>query len=481
MSDWKLNLYHQLPPFARSWMASARGYQLRNWRYSAQTDRLVEAALTREQWSTAQWQSWREERLAFVLHRAATRVPFYRDQWSERRRRGDKASWEILSNWPILEKETLRAHNAAFVADDCEPRRMFHDHTSGTTGKSLDLWYNRATVQQWYALFEARWRQWYGVSRHDRWAIIGGQLITPVEQRRPPFWVWNAGLNQLYCSSYHLAPDLVPFYFDALKKYGVQYLLGYTSSLLALAEVALQTKRNDMRFKVVITNAEPVFDYQREIIEAAFQCPLRETYGMAEMITAASQCDAGTMHLWPEAGQLEIVAGQQTLQAGACGELIGTSLLDADMPLIRYRVGDRAALAAAHDACACGRSLPHLQQLEGRTDDMLFTLDGRRVGRLDPVFKARLPVKEAQIIQEQLDRIRVRYVPTADFDARAAASIVERLQARFGQVQVVLEECRDIPRGPSGKFRAVICQLPAAELQRLKAAQPSPSTVAINP
>src|SRR5690606_15018725 len=119
---------------------------------------------------------------------------------------GDKASWEYLENWPILEKEPLRENPRAFVADDCDIKTMFHEYTSGTTGKSLDLWWGRTTVRTWYSLFEARWRQWYSVNRHDRWAILGGQLITPVSQDHPPFWVWNRGMKQLYMSSYHLSP-----------------------------------------------------------------------------------------------------------------------------------------------------------------------------------------------------------------------------------------------------------------------------------
>src|SRR5262249_50417099 len=130
-------------------------------------------------------------------------------------------------------------------------------------GKPLDVWWTRKTVRAWYALFEARCRLWYGVSRQDRWAILGGQLITPRSQRRPPFWVWNAALNQLYMSSYHLAPDLIPYYLAALKHYRISYVFGYTSSLYAIANEALQVGRNDLQMIVAITNAEPVFDYQR--------------------------------------------------------------------------------------------------------------------------------------------------------------------------------------------------------------------------
>jgi len=231
-----LSLYHQFPAAVRSLAASLRGVYLRSWRYGPNTERLVEEALERECWSSGRWKAWQEEQLALVLSRAATRVPYYREQWTSRRRKGDRASWQYLENWPILEKETLRQDPTAFVADDRNIRFMFHEHTSGTTGKSLDLWWSRQTVQMWFALFEARCRRWYGVSRQDRWAILGGQLITSSGGRKPPFWVWNAALKQLYMSSYHLAPDLIPHYLNALKKYRVRHIFGYTSALFSSNE-----------------------------------------------------------------------------------------------------------------------------------------------------------------------------------------------------------------------------------------------------
>lgn len=436
-----------------------RGLQLRRQRYSDATEQLAAEALAREQWTPEQWRSWREQRLAVVLDRAATRVPYYREQWNERRWNGDPASWELLEQWPILEKESLRRNARALVADDCDIRQLVHDHTSGTSGKSLDLWFRRETVRQWYALAEARWKRWYGVSSEDRWGILGGQLITPIAQARPPFWVWNAALRQLYLSSYHLSLDFIPSYLDAIARHRLTYLLGYTSSLYSLAREMLRSKVRDLKLKVVITNAEPVYDYQRQAISEAFQCPVRETYGMAETVAAASECEAGRLHLWPEAGWIETTA---------TSDLISTGLLNADMPLVRYRAGDRLLLADPVSPCACGRTLPQIASIEGRIDDVLYTSDGRRIGRLDPVFKNQLPVREAQIIQESLTRVRVLYVPDEGFDRNAARSIVEKLQERMGNIEVLLEETREIPRGASGKFRAVICKLPAEQIRELK-------------
>lgn len=471
MHDGVLKQYHRLPPFLRSVVASMRGGYLRAWRYGPRTDALCNDALARDCWTPEQWDGWRGERLSFVLHRAATKVPYYREQWADRRRRGDKKSWEVLEHWPLLEKETVRENPRAFVADDRSVTRMFHDHTSGTSGKSLDLWLTRETVQSWYALLEARCRHWNGISRHDRWAIIGGQLITPVQQDEPPFWVWNALLHQLYVSAYHVAPRNVLAYVEALHRYKIRYLLGYPSAIHALAREILVNRLRAPRLECVITNAEPLFEPQRHEISEAFGCPVRDTYGMAEIVAAGSECMHGRMHLWPEAGVLELLNGSEGAAGSRAGEFVCTGLLNPDMPLIRYRVGDRGSLASSSTTCECGRTLPIISSIEGRLDDILYTPDGRIVGRLDPVFKSRLPIREAQIIQEALNRVRVRYVAGDGFTKGDSTSLVGRIRDRMGSVEVILEEVDSIPRTKNGKFRAVICNLSAEERKRVQASE----------
>lgn len=463
MRDALLKRYHQLPAPLRSAAATLRGSYLRVWRYSSGTERLCEEAHVREQWSAGQWRAWQEERLAFMLHRAVTRVPYYRDQWSARRRRGDRTSYEYIENWPVLEKESVRQHPRAFVADDRNPARMFREHTSGTTGKSLDLWWSRETVRTWYALYEARCRHWYGVSRRDRWAILGGQLVVPAAQQQPPFWVWNGALRQLYMSAYHIAPAVVRDYVMALQRYRISFVLAYPSALYPIAREVLAQGLDTPRLTVAIANAEPVLDHQREVISQAFGCALRETYGMSEIVAAASECEHGRMHLWPEVGWLEVFEQGQQVNASASGDFVCTSLLNVDMPLVRYRVGDRGALPTASTPCPCNRHLPELASIEGRIDDVLYTPDGRIVGRMDPVFKSELPIREAQIVQESLDRVRIRYVAAPGYTASHGRTVTERVRDRLGAVTVELEEVEAIPRSANGKFRAVICNLTPEE------------------
>jgi phenylacetate-CoA ligase len=73
-----------------------------------------------------------------------------------------------------------------------------------------------------------------------------------------------------------------------------------------------------------------------------------------------------------------------------------------------------------------------------------------------------MPIREAQIIQESLHRVRVRFVPAPGSPPDLGEEIVRRLRERLGEeMEIVAEEVDYIPRGPNGKFRAVIsCILP---------------------
>ncbi|MDX2161112.1 MAG: AMP-binding protein [bacterium] len=461
-----VHLYNRMPSGVQDVFASARGLQLRRWRYGPETDALVEAALERDSWSPAQWKPYQEARLAYILERAAKHVPYYRDHWAARRRGGDQAAVDVLANWPILEKAPLRANPQAFIAADCDPRTLYHIHTSGTTGTPVNVWWSRGMVREHYALHEARARRWYGVDRHTPFAMLGGQLVVPVEKRTPPFWVRNHVMHQLYMSSYHLNRDHAPAYIAAIRAHGAQYILAYTSSLYTLAGYLLHMGIEPPPLKAIITNAEPVYDHQRDTIERAFRCPVYETYGQAESVAFGSESPARYLHQWPEVGWIEIVEGDHPVPMGETGEIVTTGLLNEAMPLIRYRLGDRASLRPADPAS--GRLLPLWGRIEGRNDDVLVTRDGRRIGRLDPIFKADLPIKEAQIVQKALDHVLIRYVPDAGFAPEHERYIAAQLHMRMGELRVSFEACAALPRTQNGKLRAVISELSPEARQQIE-------------
>jgi phenylacetate-CoA ligase len=456
-------LYEKMPPSVQSILASVYGYKLRRWRYGPDTEKLVNQAIERQTYTSEQWKNYQEERLSFILHRAATKVPYYRELWSNRRQHGDRLSWEYIENWPVLEKEKIRENPKAFIADDKKPEDMYHSCTTGTTGKPLELWSSREMEKFWYALVETRFRRWNEVSLFDRWALIGGQPVVPSGRKRPPFWVWNSASKQLYFSANHITIKNLPYYFEALKKYRIQYIISYPSLLFIFANYLSQNNCLDFPVKVIITQSEPLFAYQRAAIEEAFQCPVRETYGMCEKVMGASQCKSGKMHLWPEVGIIEVLDCNFSINTEGSGDFICTSLINPDMCFIRYKLGDRGTIRKLDEKCSCGWTLPIMESLEGSSDDILFSSDKKCIWWLSDKVFTDIPILEGQIIQETFDQIKVILVPASGYTDAVSSILTSRIQNIMGPVKVIMEKREQIPRGLNGKFKTNVCTIPHCE------------------
>ena len=360
-----------------------------------------------------------------------------------------------------MDKEIVRADPKSLVDESLNVEKLLITYTSGTTGTPLnlyrDVWLNSAA----FAYLDARWHSIAGMRRRiNRSASVGGYLVTAPKRNRPPFWVHNRRWKQLYMSSYHLSPKYLDCYVKELRKFKADYIEGYPSSIYAIAQYIVDNNLEPVSFKACFTTAETLFDYQREAIKKAFRCRTYNQYGCGEMTVFAAECEDGSMHLSPEIGIVEVVDdNDQPVPVGQTGQLICTSLINRVQPFIRYRVGDLVALRTGR--CSCGSPLPMLDFIEGRTDAVLMTRDGRRIGRLDPVFKGVHGIAEAQIVQDNYCKFRVRVVPGSGYTQADADTIVNNLAARIGgQPDIRIELVEQIERTRAGKFKAVVCNLP---------------------
>ncbi|MGQ9518412.1 MAG: hypothetical protein ACUVT1_14200, partial [Anaerolineae bacterium] len=197
------------------------------------------------------------------------------------------------------------------------------------------------------------------------------------------------------------------------------------------------------------------------VLTRVFGCHVVETYGQAERVCAASECETGHMHLWPEAGLVEILdEGNLEVKPGDTGRLIATGLLNQDMPLIRYEVGDMVSKPAdGEKPCACGRRLPRLGTVLGRNDDVIRTSDGRKIVQIDTIYDPAFHIRESQIIQDELDLFRIKVVPAEGWSEKDAVGLRQALQARVGKVQVDIEVVENIERTWAGKFRIIVSRV----------------------
>jgi phenylacetate-CoA ligase len=271
-----------------------------------------------------------------------------------------------------------------------------------------------------------------------------------------------------YASIYHLSPQFLPEYLKFLRQYRPAMIMGYPSALYTIARYALDHDDLPAAAQAVFTTSETVTDTYRGMIEAAWQCRIYDRYAAVEGCMFASQCEYGRYHVSPEAGIIEILDAQGApCPAGVLGEVVCTGLGNTLQPLIRYRIGD-VARWAVDQTCSCGRQMPVIEAVEGRVEDLCYTLDGREMLRFDTVFKGVVNILEAQVIQKRIDLFIIKVVPTQQFNARDIETLKHNFSLHAGEMPVVVQVVDEIPRSQSGKFRAVICELSKDEKLRLQ-------------
>jgi phenylacetate-CoA ligase len=443
--------------------------ELFSWQYAWKMDRLrhgyffeqtLREITERDKWTSQQFLEFQNEQLRLIVRHAASYVPYYRKVFSEYGINPNNInSIEDMKQLPILDKELVRADPKSFLDERLNPGKLSVGHTSGTTGTPLTIYRDVSLDSTAFAYCAARWHRVAGMQRRINHSVsIGGRLVTAPWRTKPPFWVYNKRWDQLYMSSYHLSPRHLGYYVEKLRKFKADYIEGYPSSIYSVASYIIDKGLEPVSFGCCFTTAEMLFDYQRQAIKKAFCCRTYNQYGCGEQVVFATECKEGSMHLSPEVGIVEVVDDNDNpVPCGRLGNLICTSLVNKVQPFIRYRIGDVGSLGEGR--CSCGSPLPVLKNIEGRSEDVLITSDGRRVGRLDHVVYGIEGISLAQIVQEDYDRFCIRLVPSKEYNAFTEKKVIESLATRIGKANIRVELVDEIERTSAGKFQAVICKL----------------------
>ncbi len=447
-------IYAKLPTWGQHAAVTFYGAYWRRLRFGPGFSDALRDYESRDRASLAEFSAWQQQRLQRVLSIAADHVPHYRSAWTDAQRAAARSG--TLSALPILEKEPLRSDPRAFMRDDVRIRRPVIFHSSGSTGTPIVSIRTVEELRRSMALREARSARWAGVSFSEPRATFSGRMVEPDATSRGPFHRYNAAERQVYLSPFHVSAATAASYVAALETHGVRWLTGYAVSYYLLARFILQQRLKVRGLGAVVTTSEKVTSEMRRVMEEAYGCRVFEEYSTVETALFASECERGSLHVSPDVSVVELLRADGTPCApGEAGQVVTTCLLHDHQPLVRFRLGDVAAWSP--EACACGRSMPVLQEVVGRTEDVVTGPDGRELVRFHGVFVDQPHVRLGQVVQESVDRIRLRIVAADGFGAADERDLVARVRQRLGpSVQVTVEIVDRIPLSAAGKFQAVV-------------------------
>lgn len=417
----------------------------------------------RKDMEMTQWLSKEEikslqiERLKIFLSDVGLHVPYYQNLFKTQGFDPEQVTvLSDLTHLPLTTKSTIREHSAQLKADNAQGLAKFN--TGGSSGEPLIFYIGNKRVSHDVA---AKWRatRWWGVDIGDPEVVIWGSPIELGTQDRVKL-IRDKLLRTYLIPAFAMSPVKIDGFIKQINALKPKMLFGYPSALAHIAIHAQKTGQvmSDLGIKVAFVTSERLYDHQREKIEEVFSCPVANGYGGRDAGFIAHQCPAGSMHITAEDIIVEIVdnAGQ-ILPDGEAGEIVVTHLATRDFPFIRYRTGDIGVLG--DELCSCGRGLPLLKEIQGRTTDFIVAQDGTVLHGLALIYVLRGidGVESFKIIQHSLELTSVQIVKNKHYSQDNDKKIQAEFKQRLGEnVQVDIEHLDLIEKEKSGKFRYVI-------------------------
>ncbi|MBI5040887.1 MAG: phenylacetate--CoA ligase family protein [Gammaproteobacteria bacterium] len=370
---------------------------------------------------------------------------------------------EDWSRVPMLLRAELQAGYAALrsTALPSDHGSVQEDHTSGSTGRPVRFAKTALTDLFWRA-FTLRDHLWHGRDFTQRLAVIracdAGQALPPDGRH---YSGWGGATDGIYptgpASLLNIETDIEQ-QFDWLLRQDADYLLTYPTNLRALVQLSAQRGVRPTRLREVRTASESLDTDLRALMQSIWNVPLIDMYTTREAGYIALQCPQHAhYHVMAEGVLVEILnADNQACVPGEIGRVVVTVLHNFALPLIRYEIGDYAEVGAP---CPCGRGLPVLTRILGRSRNMLTFPDGSRhwprFGYSG--FADIAPIRQLQLVQHSVEEIEARLVVDAALNVEQEVRFTAHLQTALGHpFRIRFTYLDSIPRSANGKYEDVL-------------------------
>ncbi len=406
-------------------------------------------------------QSRRVRRMVAYAYR---HVPYYTETMN---RLGltpaDFQAADDLAKLPLLTRGQLQRDPERFASDALPREECLMLRTAGSTGTPCQVYHDLRALFQSAAHVErerAVIAKLIGKRFGYREIMIAPVINSTAEVRehcyRHAWFPPGLRVHRRYLSIYE--PPQVNL--AAINEFQPDLLYSYGAYLALLFGYLHDSGAPFHRPKAVVYSSDNVPPSARRLILEEFRIPLFSWYQALEAVKIGFECEEHKgIHLNIDLYPLRIVDDDgRALPQGETGDVVVSNLVNRAMVLLNYRLGDLAALLP--EPCPCGRSLPLLSFLPGRSNDLLVLPSGQT---LHPVF-----VHDVLVAQEPIWQYRVVQRAPAHFEIvmvvaetcnrpQLAQVIVRRFAEKFGQeVKTDVTFVPSIPFTAGGKHRTVI-------------------------
>jgi phenylacetate-CoA ligase len=367
-----------------------------------------------------------------------------------------------MAKIPILTKRDIQRNGNALVHRRYDVNQLAPAKTGGSTGTALKIFADLRCrdLRNAAAIRSDRWAGWdLGVKRAALW---GNPPVADTLPRK----IRSALRDRIvYLDTMKMDDRTMSGFVDRWQRVKPEILFGHSHSLYIWARWLKRQKVVTVRPRGVISTSMMLLAHERRVMEEVFGCSVTDRYGCEEVGLIACECErhAG-LHLNIDHLYVEFLREDGSPAApGEPATLVVTDLINVGMPLIRYKLEDMAVQAS--QPCACGRGLPMIQGVVGRTADFLIRADGSLVAGVSLIERTltAIPgIEQMQIVQQSPHEITLHIVRMEGYDRRSEEGLLEEFRHVFGSTcRTAISYSDRIPQHASGKYRFAICNAEA--------------------
>ena len=413
-------------------------------------------------WNSKDLEAFQWQRLELLLRHCWDNVPYYRSVW-EKYGINDISEIKNLADFerlPVLTKQ-----NVSDNYDDLIPKlakgKNIKKATGGSTGQPFKFELDELSNDARQAIM---WRGygWLHAGLGAKSLFLWGDNVGEISKlRKIKEALYHSFYHRKMVSTFDMNLEHMDKYTNEINRYKPETIVSYVNPLYEVAKYI-----NKQKIKVhspisLLTGAEPLYEYQRQEIEQAFQSKVYNTYGCREFMLIAAECEKQSgLHINIDHLVVETLNEDKANITGEAGDIVITDLMNYGMPLIRYVNGDRATISKS--ACECGNPLPMIEKINGRKLDVIKTKSGQMIpGELFPhLFKEFAGLTKFQVKQSNIDNLDIYLVANEHFSAEDKQAITLEIN-KYSKQELALNfhMVNDIPLTSSGKYRVTISEL----------------------
>lgn len=359
-----------------------------------------------------------------------------------------------LQKLPLLYRREAQDHFAVQHVTALPPGHVPTNraNTSGSTGEPVIVWKTAVNRLIWLAM-QVRYYLWNEPDFEGRYCAIRANQVSFGEAENwgdPMASLFDTGPLMMVSIETDIAKQI-----EVLRDFKSNSLLIYPSNLAWILDAldSVGTSLPDLRR--VHSLGETLSPELIARAAADHGLTIRDNYSTDEVGYVALQCpDGDGYHVMAESLIVEVLRDDGSpCSPGEVGRVVITDLHNHATPLFRYVIGD---MAEAGHPCSCGRGLPTLGRIQGRTRNMIVKPDGTRHWPLvgNKGFRAIAPVTQFQFIQTSLEKIEVKLATERPLTEAEEAALTKHIHDKLGYpFALAFSYYPDgIPLGPNGKF-----------------------------